>query len=187
MDAVLFQAGGSAFPVILQNLQNMGFFLYLFPFLLALAIIYGVLSFSLSAQLPNSARGLISIIFAFFVMLYSSFNVGIVTFFANLTGIGLIVGSGILFVAILLGLIGFDIKKLTEGDGHSKWIWILAIIVIAILIFFAAGADQFGLVPSWATSSEFMTLVFFVVIIALAMFWLGSGGGGKSSGGDKKD
>jgi len=182
MSTVLFQIGGAAFPQILQTLQGMGFFLYLFPFLLSLAIIYGVLTFAFGGEkkiLPKSAIGLIAIIFSFFVMLYSSFNIGIVTFFANLTGAGLIVGSGILFVAILLGLVGFDIGKLTGGEGSSKWVWILGVMVIALLIFFAAGADQFGLVPKWANSSEFLTLIFFVIVIALAMWWLGAAGEGR--------
>ncbi|RLJ09496.1 MAG: hypothetical protein DRP15_03575 [Candidatus Aenigmatarchaeota archaeon] len=180
---VLFQLG-SAFPELLRNMEDLGFFLYLFPFLLALAIIYGVLTWALKDQLPKSARGLISIIFAFFVMLYSSWNEYIVTFFANLGGSGLIVGSGILFIVILLGLIGFDIKSLTgEKAGTSKWIFIFAIIIIGLLIFFGAGAGWLIEVPPWSTTSEFWTVIFFIFILALVMWWMGQGEGGGGGGG----
>ncbi|UCD07217.1 MAG: hypothetical protein JSW41_05330, partial [Candidatus Aenigmatarchaeota archaeon] len=121
MVVVLFQGG--LLQQMLQNMQYMGFFLYLFPFLLALAIFYGVLSWSLGERLPKSARGLVSIIIAFFVMLYSSWNVWIVTFFAEYFGAGLVLACGILVVAILLGLAGYKIEDLFKGT-YSKWVFI---------------------------------------------------------------
>ncbi len=180
--SLIFQVGG-VFPNITQNLQNMGFFLYLFPFLLALAIFYGVLYFVFYSddpkerKLPKSAIALISIILAFFVMLYSSWNTMIVGFFANLSGAGLIIGSGILFIAILLGLMGFKIEKLTSGEGKARWVFIIGVLVIGILIFFGAGGDAFGLIPEWSDNGEFLTALFVIAIIGLAVWWLGSEGG----------
>ncbi len=181
---LLFQVGG-VFPNLTQNLQNMGFFLYLFPFLLALAIFYGILYWVFcsgeKAKLPKSAVALISIILAFFVMLYSSWNVMIVQFLANLSGAGLIVGCGILFIAILLGLVGFNIEGLTgEKAGRGRWVFIIGVIVIGILIFFGAGGDAFGLIPEWSNSGEFLTALFVIAIIGLAVWWLGSEDGGAA-------
>jgi hypothetical protein len=181
---LLFQVGG-VFPNITQNLQNMGFFLYLFPFLLALAIFYGILYWVFytgdKPKLPKSAIALISIILAFFVMLYSSWNAFIVNFFANLSGAGLIVGSGILFIAILLGLMGFNIEGLTsEKAGRGRWVFIIGIVVIGILLFFGAGGNMFGLIPAWSNNGEFLTALFVIGIIGLAVWWLGSeNAGGK--------
>jgi len=185
--SLLFQVGG-VFPNITQNLQNMGFFLYLFPFLLALAIFYGILYWVFhgpdpkKAKLPKSAVALISIILAFFVMLYSSWNVMIVNFFANLSGAGLIAGSGILFIAILLGLMGFNIENLTnQTAGKGKWVFIIGVVVIGILIFFGAGGDSFGLIPQWSDNGQFLTALFVIAIIGLVVWFLGndnSGGGG---------
>ena len=183
--SLIFQVG--ILSQLPQNLQNMGFFLYLFPFLLALAIFYGVLYFVFYSEtpadrkLPKSAIALISIILAFFVMLYSSWNVTIVQFFANLSGAGLIVGSGILFIAILLGLMGFKIEGLTgEKAGRSKWIFLIGVIAIGIMIFFGAGGDAFGLIPEWSNNGEFLTALFVIAIIGLAVWWLGSEGGGTA-------
>lgn len=171
MSVVLFQFGG-AFPQILQNMENMGFFLYLFPFLLALAIFYGILKYTMGDKLPNSAIGLISIIFSFFVMLYSSWNTMIVSFFANLGGMGLIVGSGLLFVIILLGITGFKIGDVFK-EGAAKWAFVLTIIFIGVLVFFGAGAGWLIQLPSWSNTGEFWTALFFIVIIVLAIWWLG--------------
>jgi hypothetical protein len=188
---LLFQVGG-VFPNLTQNLQNMGFFLYLFPFLLALAIFYGILYWVFASgdkpKIPRSAIALISIILAFFVMLYSSWNTMIVQFMANLSGAGLIVGSGILFVAILLGLVGFNIEGLTgEAAGRGKWVFIIGVLVIGILIFFAAGGGSFGLIPEWSNNGEFLTALFVIAIIGLAVWWLGNeGGGGPKPAGPPK-
>ena len=181
MSVALFQFGGwspqyGAFYQILLNMENMGFFLYLFPFLLALAIFYGVLKYTMGDRLPNSAIGLISIIFSFFVMLYSSWNYMIVSFFANLGGMGLIVGCGLLFVIILLGITGFKINKVFD-TGISKWAFILTMIFIGVLIFFGAGAGWLIQLPYWSTTEDFWTALFFIVILALAMWWLGTGKG----------
>ncbi|MCK4497101.1 MAG: hypothetical protein KAU24_02840 [Candidatus Aenigmarchaeota archaeon] len=187
MVVVLFQTGG-ILQQMLQNMQYMGFFLYLFPFLLALAIFYGVLSWSLGERLPKSARGLVSIIMAFFVMLYSSWNIWLVTFFAEYFGAGLVIACGILVVAILLGLAGYKIEDLFKG-AYSKWVFILGIIIIAILIFFGAGAGWLIPIPYWSTSSELWTVALFIIILALAMWWLGSEGKPKEEAttqGEKK-
>ena len=126
------------FTTLLQNMQNMGFFQFLFPFLLALAIVYGLLHFTMQNRLPKSAMGLISIIIAFFVMLYSSWNTMIVSFFTNISGTFLIVGSGILFVIILLGMVGFKTDELFKGK-KSMWITVLLLVFIGAVIFFSAG------------------------------------------------
>lgn len=183
---LIFQAG--ILSQLPANMQNMGFFLLLFPFLLSLAIFYGILYYvfysgdEASRKLPKSAIALISIILAFFVMLFSSQNPSIVLFFSQLTGAGLIVGSGILFVAVLLGLMGFKIENLTNKDfaGKGRWVFIIGVIVIGILLFFGAGGNTFGLVPDFAMNGEFLTALFVIGIIGLAVWWLGSEGEKKS-------
>lgn len=183
MDAVLFQ-----FWPMLNNMQSMGFFQYLFPFLLALAIIYGVLEKYGKDILPKSARGLVSIVVAFFVMLYSGINMQIVNFFTAMSGSLLIIGSVLLFGLILLGIVGFDIKRLTDDKENkkTKWVWILGIIGILIIAAYGAGIDKLIQIPSFAGSSNFTTMIFFVIIIALVLWWMGDEDKG-SGGGEKKD
>lgn len=178
---VLFQFGGSggAFQTIIQTANNLGFFLYLFPFLLALAIFWGILSWSVKDRLGKGPTALVSLILAFFVMLYSSVNTFIVQFFANLSGAGLIIGSGILLVIIFLGLAGV---KLEEGPGkHWKPALVLFMIFIAVLVFFGAGAGTFGLFPGFTTDPQFVTLMFFIVIIGVALWLMTQESGDKAA------
>jgi len=170
------------FETIIQNMQTMGFFQYLFPFLLALAILYGVMTVALKDKMPKNAIALISLILSFFVMLFVSSNPGIVSFLMNISGYWLVIGSGILFLLVLLGMFGIKAEKLMEGDW-SKWILILVIVAIALVIFFGAGGEALVGVPSGVFSSELWTIVFFIVILALVMFVMGKEGG--SGGGEK--
>ena len=174
------------FDTIVQNMTQMGFFQYVFPFLLALAILYGILTWVLKDRgFPKSAISLISLILSFFVMLFVSANPGIVSFLMNISGYWLIVGSGILFLLVLLGMVGVTTEKHFLEGTWGKWALILVIIAIGIVIFFGAGGQMLVGVPSWAFTSELWTIVFFVVILAIVMLMMG--GGEAATGGEKKD
>jgi hypothetical protein len=181
-----------AFQILVQNMMRLGFFQFLFPFLLALALVYGLMSWGLKDQIPRSARGIIALIIAFFVMVYSSWNTMIVNFFANLSGMWLVAATGILFIVILLALVGQKPQDLLKGTT-AKWVTVLVLIFIGILIFFGAGAGWLLNVPGFIVNTEFWTILFFIVILAIVVFWLGQGeekegapaaGGAKEGGGN---
>ncbi|MEM5812491.1 MAG: hypothetical protein QW286_02115 [Candidatus Aenigmatarchaeota archaeon] len=162
------------FNTFVNSMQNLGLFQYLFPFLLALAVIYGTLSYALGEKLKKGPVGLISIVLSFFVMLYASSEPMIVGFFASLGGTTLVVASGILVIAILLGLAGFRLHEVFSGT-YMKWFLIFAIILIGIILFFGAGGGWFINVPSFIVNSDFTTFIIVIIIIALAMWFMTQG------------
>jgi len=170
-EMVLFQVGGGLAQMI-QNLQSMGIFLYILPFLLALAIFYGVISMVFKEKIQKSAMALISIVLAFFVMLYSNMNPAIVGFLASLSGSGLLLASGFLVAAIVMGLAGFDLKSLFVGEKGPRWASILIMVFVLVLVFLGAGAGSLIPIPSLVGSSELQAAIFFIVVIALAMWWM---------------
>ena len=171
---------------VLTSFQNLGFFQLLFPFLLALAIIYGVLSKVATTWLPKSARGLISIILSFFVMLFAAENPAIVGFYTLLGGAGLIIASVILILIVLMGMVGLNFGELWDKkkSGSRHWIAFLGIIIILFLLFtgFVGTSSFFINLPSFVTGSDFWAIIVFIIIIALVFWWLGKdeseGGGG---------
>jgi hypothetical protein len=176
------------FDNLIINMQNLGMFQYLFPFLLALAIFYGILEWALKDRMKKGPVGLISIVLAFFVMLYANTNPMIVGFFANLGGMTLIVASGILVIAIFLGLAGFQLSKVFE-KGYMMWFFVFVIILIGLIIFFGAGGGSFLNVPSFFINSDFTTVIIVIVIIGLAMYFMtheAEGGGEKPKEEGKK-
>jgi hypothetical protein len=157
-----------------NTLSNIGAFKYLFPFLLALAIFYGILMWAAGERLKKGPTGLISIVLAFFVMLFASSTPWIDTFFAQLGGMTLIVASGILVIVILLGLVGFKIENVFSGT-YSKWFLVFAIIIIGLIIFYGAGGGYFISMPYFFISSEFTTAIIVIIIIAVAMWFMTRG------------
>jgi len=165
---------------MLQNLVNMDFFQLLFPFLLALAIVYGVLISGFKDRLGKGPIGLISIVIAFLVMLYSSMNSWLWQWMTNVSGIWLGIAMAVLFLIITLALVGIkDFEKLNWKTA------IIALIIIYILAVGFLGATPFGFgLGSIVFSSDLWTIVVFVVILAVVMWFLGrEGGGGEKAKG----
>jgi len=98
----------------------------------------------------------------------------------------LVIATGILFIVILLALVGFKVDELFKGE-KSKWILVLLIVFIGIVIFFGAGGAWLVNIPGWTMASDFWTVLFFIVILAIVIFWLGQEEGGHGgAGGEKK-
>jgi hypothetical protein len=158
------------FPPMILGLDKMGVYLYLFPFLLTLAVTYGVLSYALEKQLERTARGLISVIMGFFVMLFSYFNPGVVTFFANAFGFTLIVSAGLIGIMILLGLIGIKFEDLTKNE-KAKWTFSGALILIGIIIFsVSAGAAIFG--TDFLATTEIWAIALMLAILGFSAWFI---------------
>lgn len=169
----------AGFETLLYNLEKLGFFQFLFPFLLILAIVYGVLNFSLGNVLPRSANGLISIIVAMFAMLFAASNPGIVEFLTGISGGITVIGSVFLFIVVLLALFGIKVEDVFKGE-KTKYVTLLAIIAIAIALFLGAGGT---IVPGISVDSDVYTIVFFLIVLVIAVWWL-SGTGEKEKGGE---
>jgi hypothetical protein len=180
MAVQLFQVGN------IQNIPNVlesiGIYQFILPFLLALAIFYGVLRFSFGDKLEKSVVGLISLILSFFVMLFTSWNSWIVQFFTNLGGSALMIATGILVIIIFLGLFGIKTEDIFP-KGNAKWIFILFIVFIAVMIFLGAGAG--GMIAWPYLGSDFQAAIIIIIIVALAMWWMTSGDK-KAGGGEEK-
>ena len=158
------------FPPMVLGLEKIGFYLYLFPFLLTIAITYGVLSYALEKQLEKSARAVISIVMGFFVMLFSLWNPGVVAFFANAFGFTLIVGAGLLVIMILLGLIGIKFEDLAKNE-KAKWAFTGALILIGIVIFaVSAGSAIFG--SDFIESTEIWTIALLIAILGFSAWFI---------------
>ena len=161
------------FPVLLGNLNQMGVFQFLFPFLLILAVAYGTLNFGLGEKkiLPKSANALISLIIAFFVMNYSG-GVGstISVFFSQLFGQGLIIAVGILLLMILVALFGIKPDDLTSKDKYTHpFTIVVGLLALFIFLIFAGAGNLIGL-GSLNLDNNFWTAIVFVIILA-AVIW----------------
>jgi len=174
------------FDDMVQNMQRMGFFQYLFPFLLAFAIMYGVLGWVFKGEKLGGPRvhALISIILSFFVMLYSASNPWLSTSIAALSGIWLSIATFIIFVVVLMALAGINVHEILGAEsGWKRWIIVLIVlyVILSLLLggFGGFGFGTWGACLPFISCSELWTVVFFLVIIGIVFWWIGGEGKGE--------
>ena len=139
---------------MVTNLENMGFFQYLFPFLLAFAILYGVLKWVFKEKIEPRVVALISVVLSFFVMLYSAYNTWLYNFLANASGVWLGMATVLLFIVVIA--------------------------YVVIVSFFGTGAYA-SYLPFWLTSGDLWTVLLVIIILAI-VFWFVGGESEKGAG-----
>jgi hypothetical protein len=172
------------FQTMVYNLQSMGFFQFLFPFLLAFAILYGSLQWIFKEGLGGQrVHALISVVLAFFVMLYSAYNTWLYTMLAEASGIWLGMATVLLFIVVITALAGVNLHEVLGGAPKGlKYLAVLVIIYIVIVSILGTGAYSTYL-PFWLTGSDLWTVVLVIIILAI-VFWF-VGGEGKKEEGEK--
>ncbi len=168
-------------------MENMGFFQYLFPFLLAFAILYGVLKWVFKDKIEPRVVALISVVLSFFVMLYSAYNTWLYNFLANASGIWLGMATVLLFIVVLAALAGINLHDFL-GEEKRSWLKYLIVLVIAYVVIVSfLGTGMYGsYLPFWLTSGDLWTVLLVIIILAI-VFWFVGGEGEKGGEAEKKE
>ena len=152
---------------MMANMQNLGFYDFVLPWLLFLCIIYVIMltaPFLQDREVDKKRVSiLISAIISFFIINYpvngSSFGVFLTGLFGNT---GIYIAAGLVLI-ILLGLFGINVGDL----GEKKYIgWT---ILLAVIILFLYG----GVTPV-AISSGMMSVIFIILLMLAAMYFISS-------------
>ena len=148
----------------------------LFLWMLTLAIVYGVLT---HVKMPNSnsARGVISIVTAFMV-LFAAAATQVTAFLSTIVTSFIAIAFGLLLIIIFLEMTGTKVGDKHVFGAHPKF-FATIIILIGVAIFIGAaqmtGLFNFNII----ISDTILGMVFFLVIIVVAMWALMKEGGGK--------
>ncbi len=160
--------------------QN-SFFVYILPWLLTFAIVYGILG-HYKVPKNNSARTIIAIAIAFFILPVA----GPVVVILGQLGMGmLMLFSGLLFIMILFEITGTrHLEAVTkEGKGiklktTEKYYksFGVAIAILAIMVFIGAGGLGY---LGYSVPGINYPLVFFIGILVLIIWWMVKEGEGQ--------
>ncbi len=168
--------------------QN-SFFTYVIPWLLTFAIVYGILG-HYKVPKSNSARTIIALVFAFFILPIA----GPVVAILGQLGMGmLILFGGLLFILILFEITGTrhlkivvdekgkPIKEKTESgkitEHHYRSFGVAIAILVAMVFIGAGGLNYLGYNVYLGTINY--PLVFFIGILVLIIWWMVKEGEGK--------
>ena len=152
---------------LIVNLRAIGFQLVLL-WLLTLAVVYGILS-HLELPKSTSARGVISIVSAFLVLLAAA-GTQAADFISTLVTSSVLVAFGLLMTMVFLEIAG------AKSDGqhifakHPRFFG-AALIILAILIFIGAGGFTLLNIPIFALSDPLIAIIFFLLIM-VASVWI---------------
>jgi len=169
------------FDTMLTNLVNMDFFQVLFPFLLALAIFYGVLMWVLGDKLKKGPVGLISIILSFFVMLYAKQVPVLSWFLTYASGTILAIASIVIFLIVILALLGIKISDIWTGEKKNWTLVVIVLIVIYIVLMAVVGYfPGVNISLPWVFyNQDIWTIAIFLLILILVFHFLTKEGGQK--------
>jgi len=159
------------FTPLLGNLNQLGFYNFVLPWLFTLALVYGILmKVKIFDEKQQALNGIIAIVAAFFLVNYTPAGFALDTFFTQLFGVGILILTGIFVVLLLMGLVGLkgeDIFKAENIKGGGLAIILLMIFVIFLL--FTIGGIQI--------SSDQLTMIAVMIFMVVAVAYIG-----KSSG-----
>lgn len=165
--------GLGVFATIVQNLDKMGFYGFVLPWLLVFAVMYAILK---KAGLDDKINGIISLTIAFFITTYS----GIGTFFISFLGPASMILVVILLIVVFFELVGF--KIIHPGEKAPKWQPLLGITILVIALIVGsvyAGILQLG-GAGVKISGEVGAAIFMIIVMILVVWFVTSSKGTKS-------
>jgi len=143
------------------------FFVYIFPWMLTLAIVYGILEHYKIPKSP-SARAVISIVAAFCML-----PVGptIAPFLTNMIKSLIVIVVGILVALIFVEMLGYKVGKGENIFEKYPVGFGVVLIIIAILVFVASGGlDLLNI--SVKIDSNMLSAIFFLIVMILGVWWM---------------
>lgn len=149
------------FELLVMNMNAMGFFGFLLPFIFVFAVVFGLLLKSNFLGDNKNIMGVLSLIIAFFVVGYG--GPVMATFFTNLLGMAAIILAGILVIALLLTMTGGDITKLMSGKAAM-----VVVAGIGLIVFFLALGAATGAILSEST----MAVGFVIIFMTIAIYFI---------------
>lgn len=147
------------FSILVANLNGLGFFGFLLPWIFTFAITYGLLT---KAKFFENAKitGVLSLVLAFFVVGFG--GPWLAGFFVNLFGYAAVIIAGILVIVLFVTMSGGSVSKIFDNKGIAV---ILA--AIGIVVFFIAVGGA-----SVIISDSVVGIIFIIIVMAVAIYFI---------------
>ena len=151
------------FATLVENLNNIGFYGFVLPWLLVFAIVFGALS---KTNLDKKVSGLISLVIAFFVAAYP----GVGQLFAALMGPAALILAIILIIVLFIEMAG--LPGIGGGDQQKEKTFGLEVAATIIVIAVIVGIILMG-GGTTTISSEVWAAIFMIIVVIAAIWFVG--------------
>ncbi|MFH1127069.1 MAG: hypothetical protein ABIG84_07345 [archaeon] len=161
-------SGLSPIEIMLGNMNRLGFFEFLLPWLLFLAIMFALLKKSQVFGEEVSVNAVIAAIVSFFIINYTPIGMTLGTFFTTLFGIASIIIAGLLVGILFLGMAGIKPEELFGKENKT----FLAILLgfLALIAFISVGGLSF-----FNIGGDLMATMGMLLIMLFAVMFIGKG------------
>lgn len=154
------------FDSFLGNLNSMGFYNFVLPWILFLSIFFVILQNAPFMPSEDKRKKqvaiIVSAILSFFAVNFPVNGIPLGTLLSNMFGWGGIYIAGVLVVLLFLGMFGFNLSTLIENKVALSFVMLL----LAIMVLSAAGF------PILQLDETTWTLIFVVLLVGGAMLFL---------------
>lgn len=168
------------FSSIIGNLQTLGFYDFVLPWLLFFAVVLGVLNKSeVFGKEAKRTNAIIAAVIAFFISAYTPAGTTLAGYLIPLFGVSGMFAGVLLLLVIMAGTLGL----VTPGDllkDYGDWAKPIAAIVIVLLAALAFGAATGTGISIPGVDSDTATIIF-VIVFVLLVVWLAESGGKKAA------
>src|SRR3989344_1211307 len=150
---------GDPFSLLIGNLNAMGFFGFILPWVFTFVIMYGLLMKGKFFDNPK-ITGVLSLVIAFFLIGFG--GPWLASFFVNLFGYAVVIIAGILVIALFVTMSGGSFSKLFDNKA------IAAILAgLGIIIFFVAIGGSMVVM-----SGETIGIIFIIILMAVSVYFI---------------
>lgn len=152
------------FEILVANLNALGFFGFLLPWLFVFVVVFALLL--KTKVLGDNTRiiGVFSLVVSFFVIGYG--GPAMAAFFINLFGLATLILAGILVIILFVAMTGADIGKIASNN-----VIIATVVGIGIILFVTVAGTLGGV----HVSDSVIGIIFIIVVMAIAIFFVTKG------------
>ena len=147
------------FSLLVSNLNQMGFFGFLLPWIFIFVVSYGLLLKTKLFENPK-ITGVLSLVIAFFVIGFG--GPFLANFFVNLFGYAAVIIAGILVVVLFITMSGGDVTKLFNNKAVAA-----VLVGIGIIVMFIAIGGSMVVV-----SDAVVGIIFIIILMAIAVYFI---------------
>lgn len=148
---------------VLENLAELGVYDFFMPFLLILAVVFGILQNKKVISPEVSVNAVVAVTISFLAT-YTLRGV----FFTQLFGMaGMVIAGGVVLI-LLLALMGLKPEDVFGGDGGKLIGSVFAIAIVVVVFLYALGGK-------FAVDQDSLLTIIFLVIVFLAVYFMAKG------------
>jgi hypothetical protein len=143
------------FELLVQNLNALGFFGFLLPWIFMFAVSFGLLVKSKVLGDDKRISAVVSLVLAFFIVGFG--GPFLANFFVSAIGMAAVVLVGILVIILFINMAGIPVEDLAKNKAV-----LAALVGIGIIIFVVA-------LGAWSTVANPTTIAIVLMIIIMAL------------------